>query len=70
MPRAKKIQQKVLISKKTTGLCPSRSYYSMATINKILNSAGFIVTIFYSVNIFKESGILLDEFYATIILGK
>jgi hypothetical protein len=31
---------------------------------------GFIVTIFYSVNIFRESGVLLDEFYATIILGE
>ena len=27
MPRAKKGQQKVPILKKTTGLCPSRSYY-------------------------------------------
>ena len=29
MPRAKKGQEKVLILKKTTGLCPSRSYYSI-----------------------------------------
>ena len=28
MPRAKKDQKKVPILKKTTGLCPSRSYYS------------------------------------------
>ena len=29
MPRARKGQQKVTVLKKTTGLCPSRSYYSM-----------------------------------------
>ena len=29
MPRAKKGQQIVLILKKTTGLCPTRCYYSM-----------------------------------------
>ena len=33
MPGAKKGQQKVPILKKTTGLCPSRSYYSIE--NKI-----------------------------------
>ena len=27
------------------------------------------MTIFYTVNIFRDSGILLDEFYATIMLG-
>ena len=32
MPRAKKDQQKVPILKKTTVLCPSRSYYSMGCI--------------------------------------
>ena len=29
MPRAKKSQQKISIFNKTTGLCPSRSYYSI-----------------------------------------
>ena len=29
MPRAKQDQQKVSTLKKTIGLCPSRSYYSM-----------------------------------------
>ena len=29
MQRAKKIQQKIPTLKKTTGLCPYRSYYSM-----------------------------------------
>ena len=31
---------------------------------------GFIVTIFYAVNIFQDSGIVIDKFYATIMLGK
>ncbi len=32
--------------------------------------SGFIVTIFYSVNIFRESGVALDEYHATIALGQ
>ena len=33
MPRAKKGQQKVPTLMKTTGLCPSRSYYSMHIVH-------------------------------------
>ena len=32
MPRAKKGQQKVPILKKTTGHCPSKSYYSIVCL--------------------------------------
>ena len=35
MPRAKKGQQNVPILKKTTGLCPSGSYYSMILANRL-----------------------------------
>ena len=45
MPRAKKGQQKVPILKKTTGLCLSRSYYSMYAVQ---------CTLVYSVPIHKS----------------
>ena len=35
MPRAKKGQQNVPILKKTTGLCPSGSYYAMILANRL-----------------------------------
>ncbi len=54
-----------------SGTSPSFHFYLVMSINHEKHTfVGFIVTIFYSVNIFRESGVLLDEFYATIILGE
>ena len=43
MPRAKKAHKKVPIIKKTTVLCPSRSYYFMMELNNGLSWSPYLL---------------------------